>query len=395
MTFGYKNFKVIGDSYTRFYREVLNRKLPCMDIKELKGVLYFRVSVEFSREITDLCDELGLVYEITKRKGLFTKVKKLLAHKGIIIGAASVAAVCIVLSNFVFKFNILCDDADIQKAILAVLKENGVEAGSYIPNLNLVVLERELKQKVDDISWAGISVSGSTLTIDVVKNVEEPESRKVRMPCNLIAKYDAVIDKIEVFDGQLMTTIGSAVVKGDILVSGTVVNETITYENGKEIKDIDIKYVRSLAKIYGTFEQKVIIEQTFEDKQEVISEETIKKRYLRIFDMEIPLFFTAPKGNYISESEYSGLSIGENEIPIGINTVSLNKYSFEENIYSESEALQLAKEQLSKYEENFFDDYEIKNVETTEEITEEGVLLTAVYTLYGEISKESEFFIAK
>ena len=168
MTFGYKNFKVIGDSYTRFYREVLNRKLPCMDIKELKGVLYFRVSVEFSREITDLCDELGLVYEITKRKGLFTKVKKLLAHKGIIIGAASVAAVCIVLSNFVFKFNILCDDADIQKAILAVLKENGVEAGSYIPNLNLVVLERELKQKVDDISWAGISVSGSTLTIDVV-----------------------------------------------------------------------------------------------------------------------------------------------------------------------------------------------------------------------------------
>lgn len=395
MTFGYVRYEVIGDSYTRFYKEIFNNNLPCTDVKESKGILYFKISVEYSKEIEQLCEQLGLEFSITKKKGLFTKVKKILMHKGMIVGGGIVAAVCIILSNFVFRFNILCDDNDIKQAILAVLKENGVEAGSYIPDLNLVFLERELKQKVEEISWAGISVSGSTLTIDIVENVPQPEGRKIRMPCDLIAKYDAVIDQIEVFDGQLNTTIGSAVVKGDVLVSGTVINENITYENGKEIKETDTKYVRSLANIYGTFEQKVVIEQPFVDKKEIISDETITKKYLKIFDMSIPLFFSMPDGNYISKSQYTGMSIGDTEIPLGINTVSLNKYSFEKYEYTQKEAIELAKEKLYKYEKNNFSDYEIKDVNVTEESTEDGVVLTAVYTLYGEISKESEFFIKK
>ena len=189
--------------------------------------------------------------------------------------------------------------------------------------------------------------------------------------------------------------IGSAVVKGDVLVSGTVINENITYENGKEIKETDTKYVRSLANIYGTFEQKVVIEQPFVDKKEIISDETITKKYLKIFDMSIPLFFSMPDGNYISKSQYTGMSIGDTEIPLGINTVSLNKYSFEKYEYTQKEAIELAKEKLYKYEKNNFSDYEIKDVNVTEESTEDGVVLTAVYTLYVEISKESEFFIKK
>ena len=395
MTFGNVKFEIVGDNYSKFYKQMLDRKLPCNNIQEIKGVLTFDISVEYVKEAKQLCEQLCLEYKITGRRGMFLKALKIFTHKGIIIGAAVTAVICIVLSNFVFRFNILCDDNDTKKAIMAVLKENDVEAGSYIPNLNLVNLERELKQKVDDISWAGISVSGSTLTIDIVKNIPQPESRNFRMPCNLIAKYDAIIDKVELYDGQLMTTIGSAVTKGDIIVSGTVVNENVSYKDGKEIKDSDTKYVHSLGNVYGTFEQTVTISQAFKEKKKVVSDDTIKKRYLKVFDVQVPLFFSIPEGNYENTSDYKGLYFFGYNIPIGINTVSLNEYSFIESEYTEAEAKDLAKEKLKKHEKNFFDDYEIKDVKTTEKTTEDGIEITAVYTLYGEITKEAEFFAAK
>ncbi|MGN0601326.1 MAG: sporulation protein YqfD [Oscillospiraceae bacterium] len=395
MTFGNVKLQVIGDNYSRFYKEMLLRHLPCNDIREIKGVLTFNISVEYLKEIKALLQELNFEYRILKKRGIFLKVLRLLRHKGIILGALAVLIACIVLSNFVFRFNILCDSEETKEAILAVLNENGVEPGSYIPSLNLVYLERELKQKVEDISWAGISVSGSTLTIDIVKNIPEPESRKIRLPCNLIATCDAVIDKIELYDGQLMTTVGSAVTKGDVIVSGTVVNENISYEDGKEIKDIDTKYVRSLANIYGTFEKTVVINQPYSDTKKTVSDNVIKKRYLKIFDLQIPLFLSIPEGNYESSSQYNGIVIFGKDIPVGINTVSFSEYSFTENKYTEKETEQMAAEKLKKYEKNYFGDYEIKDVKTNERKTEEGIVLTAVYTLYGEIAKEAEFFIEK
>lgn len=395
MTFGNVRFEVVGDNYSKFYKQMLERKLPCSNIQEIKGVLTFQISVEYLKDVKDLCGELALEYKITNKKGIFLKVLRILKHKGIIIGAAVAFVICLILSNFVFRFNILCDDNDTKKAIMAVLNENGVQAGSYIPNLNLVNLERELKQKVDEISWAGISISGSTLTIDIVENIPQPESRKVRMPSNLIAKYDAVIDKVELYDGQLMTTVGSAVTKGDIIVSGTVVDENVTYEDGKEIKDSNTKYVRSMANIYGTFEQTVIISQPFKSKEKIVSDESVSKSFLKVFDLQVPLFFSIPEGNYESSSEYKGLYFFGHNIPIGINSVSLNKYDFIEKEYSKSEVKELAEEKLKKYEKNFFKDYEIKDVKTTEKYTDDGVELTAMYKLYGEITKEAEFFVSK
>ena len=395
MVFGYVQYEIIGDNYLKLYREILNQKIPCNNMREIKGVLYFDLSVEYSKDIKKLCEQLNLEYNIIRKKGLFTKLLKAIEHKGLILGGVCSVLLCVILSDFILSFNILSNDIATKQDILAVLKENGVQAGSYIPKLNLVKLERELKQKVDSISWAGISVTGSTLTIDVVDNIEQPEPRKIRMPCNLIAKYDAVIDKVEVYDGQLIPTVGSAVLKGDVLVSGKITNENVTYEDGKENKEVNIKYVRSLGKIYGTFEQKVIVTQPYEDVKKIVSDEYITRKYLKFFDFNVPLFFTAPKGNYISNTSYNGISIRDLKIPIGINTVRLNKYDYKKTRYSKDEALSLVKEKLYKYEQNFFKDYEIKDVNIIEKFTEKGVTLTAEYTLYGNIAKESEFFIEK
>ncbi|MGN1133602.1 MAG: sporulation protein YqfD, partial [Oscillospiraceae bacterium] len=232
---------------------------------------------------------------------------------------------------------------------------------------------------------------------DVVENIPKPESRFFRLPSNLVAVCDGVIDKAEVFQGELIKTVGSGVAKGDVIVSGTIDlgTDEIYSEDEEEQKSDNIKYVHSEGNIYGTFEKKVTVSQSYSDTEKVVSDKTIKRHYFQLFDVNVPLFLSCPEGNYIAKSTYSQAHIGSMKFPFGIKTVKLNKYSHEKCLYNESEAEKKAREQLSKYEKNFFNDYEIKSKTVKITKTKEGVSLTAYYKLYGNIACQSEFFIKK
>lgn len=395
MFFGFAEYEISGDNYTKIYKYIMNNNIPCADIRERKGILYLKTGVEYKSELEDVFRALNMDFSVIKRKGLAYRLKKLLVKKGIIAGGIAAFVIALILSNMLWSIEIMCDDADIQKDIKAVLAENGVSSGSFLPSNNYRYLERQLKQKVDGISWAGISVKGTSLIIDVVENVEEPEYRKSRLPCDLVATHDAVIEKVEVYDGQLVTPVGSGVRKGDVLVSGTIVNEKIYYKNGEEMKDIYKRYARSCGTVYGTFTQKMTFFQPFTSSEMVVSEKSKDRAYLKILDVNIPLFLNKTEGNYTEETSYTSLKLFGAELPVGIIHSKLNEYSYEEHTLSKEKAMAKANEQKEKYEHNFLGDYEIKSTDKQEEYSEEGVTLTVEYTLYGNISEEVEFFINK
>ena len=161
---------------------------PAKSITEIKGILYLETSIWCKGIIEEEFDLLSLEYKITKKKGLFFLIKRFIGRKGLVAGGVLVLIISFIMSNLMLKLEILCDSEEIRRDITAVLHENGVDTGCFIPSINCTVLERELKQKVDGISWAGITCDGSSLIIDVVENVDKPESRKIRMPCDLVAK---------------------------------------------------------------------------------------------------------------------------------------------------------------------------------------------------------------
>ncbi len=395
MSLGTISYEIIGDSYEKLYKYIMEQNIPCKNVTEIKGVLYLETSVWCKSVLEEEFNKLSFEYKITKKKGLFFILKKIISRKGLVLGGITALIISFIASNLMLNLEILCEDEEIRKDITAVLHENGIATGSFMPSINCAVIERELKQKVNGISWAGITCDGSTLIIDVVENVDKPESRKIRLPCNLVAKYDAVVDKIEVYDGQLVTTVGSGVSKGDILVSGTVITEKISYENGKEIKEVSQKYARSLGKIYGTFTLKQTFSQPFEAVEQVIDDKAVNKSYLKIFDADIPLFISKEEGTYSETSSTNMFSIFGFELPVGITHTELYKISSKEVTYTEEQAFELAYEQAERYENNFLEEYEIKDVSYSENITENGVEVTVEYTLYGDICQEVEFFINK
>lgn len=364
-------------------------------MQEKGGKLYLKLAVGNCIFFEKLCNENGYNMLNKENYGVLKFVKFLLHRPGLIAGTSCAVGLMIYFSNVVIKIDVLCDNKEIEKKIFDVLNAENITAGTYIPEINYVVVERELKQRIDEISWAGITRNGNNLLIDVVENEEMPKFRKQRLPSNLVSCENGVIDKIECLDGQIKLGVGCGVVKGDIIVGGEIVTNESQWIDGKENIETTIDYARCNGVIYGSFERTVTFEQPFEDRKEYETGEKDKVSYINFFSADIPLFINIPYGYYKTQTSVNNLELLGFELPISLTSCNLTEYDFTTTTYSENDAKELCRSKAFKYEQNFLADYDIKNRTISFEVTDTGVKETVSYSLYGVISKEVEFFINK
>ncbi len=392
---GSVTYKAESSCSARLLRFISENSLSVQNMYEKNGWLYFTVGYELKRDIDARLNAISAEYEIIRETGLIRVAKCCLRKKGVLIGCAVSFLTILLLSDTVFSFEVLTDNSKLKADVLAVLYQNGVTAGSSIKDVDFTLIERDMKKKLDSISWAGISVQGCKVTVDLVENVDKPEFTQKRLPTNLIAREDAVIDKIDYIDGQLMTTVGSGVKKGDVIISGDVLGD-LNYTRHGFVKHFYVHYyTRSLGKVYGTFERTETFFQPYSVTEKALAAEPVEKSFLSLFDVDIPLFFTGESSSIITEQQFTPLTFMGAELPVAVKSYELTEYQITERPIDELEAGRRAEQLAETYEHNFLSEYEILSKDFTSKITPEGVYLTAKYKLHGVISEEVEFFINK
>jgi similar to stage IV sporulation protein len=396
MLLGGKKYTVVSDSFGTLYNEISKRKIPVQDMQENNGRLTLKVSFRFCRGFEKLCREKSYEFESAEEKGLITVLRSFMSRSGLVAGAVVTVAALAVVSNIAVRIEIQNDNPDTCEKIREVLKAEGISAGKYIPSMDFTKAENAVRSSVDEIAWIGISIRGSGLVVDTLDYIKAEENTTHKLPCNLISTENGVIEKIEVFDGQVKLGVGCGVVKGDVLVSGEVVTTDSQWIDGKEITETNISYTRSIGAVYGTFERKIAFEQPFEERCEYLTGTESRVHFLNIFSADIPLFYKMPEGYYKSECEYENIpEIFGLTFPVGVTTVSLEEYYFRTEILTEQQARDAVEEKAYLYEKNFLGEYEIKDRKSEITVTDSGVTQTVTYTLYGKMSKEAEFFIPK
>ena len=395
MLWGYKNYEIIGADYNKIYNFLLKENTGARDIEEKKDILYLKLSQEYSKKFEEFCQKNGYEFHVTNEKGLGKILKKLKKRPGLIAGFLVTLGLLAYFSNVVVDIRIQCDDKNTAEQIRQALYSEGITPGSYIPDMNFVVTERNVRRKIDDISWIGITRKGSVLIIDTVKNIPEPAPLKSRLPSNLTACEDAVIDKMEIKDGQVKYKKGDGVTKGDILVSGEVVTKKSSWVDGKEKIDTKVRYTRSIGNVYGTFERKVTFKQDFEIRKKCYTGKEENLSYFNFFSADIPLFSKIPYGYYTTDSKTKSLEIFGAKTPLGITECKLREYDFRTEKINEDTAREILGDKFYKYEQNFLKNYEIKDRKINTKMGKNSISQTVTYTLYGVISQETEFFINK
>lgn len=393
--------KLTGIAQQRLFAALKEEGINARGISQHGEEICLSVGFHQKRLLDHIAERLGFECEVVaKGKGVIL-AETLRRRCGLVIGAAICAALFIIIKNFTLSIEVLTNSEDIRTDVLRLLEENGVTTGTYIPDLECVELERVLKQQVKGISWAGISITDSTLIVDVIENTPEPQKTYERMPSNLVASHNGVIEEVSLKNGQLVKTIGSGVLKGEVLVSGTIpIVKTVVKENetsGEKmlVTEQSEKYVRSVGEIYGSYTEVQTFEQKFAETSLVHSGERASLKKLKIFGIEIPLYSQKPDSLCIKEESYSPFMLFGEQTPIGILTEDHEKCCFSTVIYTEEQAAEHVRTLKERYERNFLSDCEIRGCSEQLSLEEDRAVLTVTYELFGLMSEEKQFFIKK
>jgi similar to stage IV sporulation protein len=162
---------------------------------------------------------------VLKRYGFPFLMNKLIKRKFLVAGMVLFIAVLFILSSVVWQVKVEGNEKLKTADILAVAKQQGIYPLQWKFRLkNAEALSEQLHQKLPSVSWVGVQMHGTHLTIEIVESAQ-PEVKPLLSPRHLVASTNAVVTEIRAEKGRPMVKANAFVRKGDLLISGLIGNE--------------------------------------------------------------------------------------------------------------------------------------------------------------------------
>lgn len=327
---GYINFRAFGGFADRFINLCTHDNIPLWNIRNIDGRITASTTVKGYLAIRRPARRAGMRVRAVEKKGLRFFLKKHKKRVGILAGAIASVIIVIILSQFVWSVSVVGNVTLEDEYILDVFEKYGIRVGARISTLDMREAAQQAVADIPRLSWSAVNSKGSVLVIEVRERTEIPEIYDSQTPTNVVASEDGVILSVEILYGNSEVKVGSAVTKGDLLISGIM-----THSNYSETAIHADGHVKALTKKKEEFSV---------DDWQIFSAVNSKKRsMLFFFGIKIPLGASVPE-SYFSEHK-AFLSNGEKMMPLGI--ITQHGIEFSDEAVSPNEKMQ---EKLALYE---------------------------------------------
>ena len=227
---GFVIFKASGGFCERFINLCEDENIPLWNIENKNGEITASTTVGGYKRIRKASKNSGMKTKILKKTGLRFIITQNKMRSGLALGAIAFLLILITLSQFAWRIEIVGNVEIEDETILSVFEEYGVKTGAKISDLDLGEITENVLERVPDISWATVNKKGSVMCIEVREKRKIPELYDASVPTNVVASEDGLILSSDVLRGTEEVKIGSAVRKGDLLISGIVVHRDGTEE---------------------------------------------------------------------------------------------------------------------------------------------------------------------
>ncbi|MDE5854971.1 MAG: sporulation protein YqfD [Ruminococcus sp.] len=372
-----------GKHIYKFINRIHHERICCFEQYVKSGVFYAEIYRHDLKKIRSIAEDYDIEIKSFEYDTLSSEVIRRRRRYGLIIGLVLVIATSLYFSGVIVTIDIQGNEKVSDSAILSALEEIDIKAGTPFGQINYVWSENQLRLMVNDIAWVGMHRTGHRLVVEVTEIVEKPEMLNERLPCNIVASHDAYISYTSVLDGQLMKKVGDYVLAGDMLVSGVTSDSTS-----------HITLHHAMADITGVYKEEVTFESELKKQRLVPTGEKDTRRRLKLFSLDIPLYFGKNKYEY-SENETieKPLVIFGKRLPISITKEKFSELERTETILTEEEVSAELMKKVYLYEQNFLNECDILEREITHETNENTLTLTVNYKLEGNICEQKEIMI--
>ncbi len=378
--FGYINFKAYGGFVDRFLNLCTRQGVPLWNIRSFCGNITASTTIKGYLSIRPIAKKSGMRVQSVEKKGLIFFVKKHKARVGIFIGAVVSIVVVFVLSQFVWSVSVVGNTTLDDDYILSAFENEGVKVG--VPSLSIDKEEsvQNVMSKLPKLSWASVNSKGSVVVIEVREKTDAPKMYDNSKPTNVIASEDGVILSIDVLYGVEEVHVGSAVTKGDLLISGVV-----THKDGKENIIHADGYVKALVEKKESFTSNDFSIYTLNDEK--------KRNLVFFFGLKIPLGLKCYEDFFTEHNSF--VESGDKLLPLGIITQYSARFNEEKATLGASvkEKLALYKNAVFVRETLDYCDIRTSSVRKTE--TENDVEITISAQCEQEIGTLNEIYVEK
>lgn len=314
---GYVKFTVSGGFRERFINLCNSEGIRIWDVVPEIDKIHARVSIKNFHRLRSIVRESGVTLKITEKKGLPMFLKKYRHRAVLMAGIFFIIAFYIIMNRFIWFVEVKGTQKVSHEEIISVLSDYGVKIGAYAPSIDEITAGRSAINYFNGrLLWMSVNIKGSKAVIEVRDYVDEHEDTTFGEPCNIIADFDGTLLSIETFNGDKEAEPGSAVKKGDLLISGVIQNRDMSASyleaRGKITAYHNLQFTRSYNKNRKSTK--------YTDIKDIIN--------LGIIGFEIPLSY-GEGSNVFSFSEF--LTLRNSRLPFGITyETKANEYENEE-----------------------------------------------------------------
>lgn len=329
------------------------------------------------KNIREAVKRSGVKTRIIKKTGLPFFTFKQRKRVGLVIGVAAAIITVSYLSTMIWTVSVSGNENISDEQILNVFSSLGVKPGAKRRDINAKEISDEALKIFDgDLSFAVVNLNGSNASVEVRESVPAPKIEDNETPCNIVASEDGVVTKVQLYSGQEEIKAGSAVLKGNLLISGVKTNQDKTES-----------LVHAAGNVYAEVEKN--ISSDFENS-EFCAPSREKIRYaLYFFNVKIPLGGVPDYGEKYAVSFLA--STDKTVLPMGIIRVRATEYNRDFLLEDES-----CRELLSAKKYTDLCRSELKNCKIiSSDIQKNGSRLSGAYKCEKQIGVESEIFVEK
>ncbi len=358
---GFLKISVTGEFTERLLNLFAVNNITIWKIIKKENKMTFYIKIKDFKRLRKIKNQTKIRVKIIKRIGLPFYLNRYKMRYGIAVGLAVFLIILNVLGLFVWDVEIVGNVPD-KNVVLKDCAELDIRYGNLVKNLDLPILKEKLLLKNSSLAWGSINAEGSRITVNVseIKN-----KREEKTPSNIVAESDGIIKKISITAGQAEVLLGQPVIKGQILISGTVDGFGST------------TFVKAEGEILAEITEKFSYEQNY--TQIIKNYDYGKNKYvLDFFTLKIPLYLGQNHGYYDTEYSENPLVIFGKDMPIRLHKRRFNYYTDEEFIFTR-EALIIKTHELFDSEIKNRNISEFETVSTVITDSENGI--TANYTI--------------
>lgn len=337
---GSVSFTVSGRYPERFLNITSRNNIRLWDVERTENGFSACMYRADYRKIRSLARGAGVRLKNSAKHGAPDFLFRHRDRTGIVIGGCAFILAVFVMSQFIWCVDITGLDTVSESKMRADLKEHGLYVGAFKPLLDYQQITRDILLERHEIGWMAINVSGSYASAEIKEEAPAPKVEDVSIPCNVKAKRDGQILRIEAYEGDTVMTEGSGVIGGQLIVSGVRGDEQGAYRLVHAQARVMARTTRQ-----ASFSTPAVIKTLRPDG------ETATRRSLDLFGLNLPYRFDTVSSPYWTADRrvQSPAPLGI-KLPVGVITETVSALRMEEITLDENSAKELLQRESRLYE---------------------------------------------